>query len=349
MGRKAEFATIHDVARRAGVSVGTVSKAVHGKGRLRSGTRDAVLSAAAALGYQPNALAGSLRGRRSRTVGLLSNDLYGRFALPVLAGIEAALADRHVSVFLCHAADDPDRARQHLAGLASWRVDGLIVTARRIDSAFVATLDLPALPAVFANVHPPARHSARPFPAVLVDERAGMRMATDHLLALGRTRLHHVTGPADFASVRERAAGFDDALAASGHAPPPPLHGAWSEGFGHHAVRILFDGAERAPDGIACGSDQIARGVADALRERGIRVPDDVALTGYDDWPVLAEACRPPLTSVDPCLAGLGAEAGITLLRLIEGEDGDADEPTAAIRQLPCRLVVRRSCGALAP
>src|SRR6266700_5770118 len=125
--------TIHDVARAAGVSVGTVSKALNGYGQLREETRTAVRSAADRLGFRPNDLAQSLLRKRSFTVGLISTDSYGRFSIPVLEGIESALEPARISVFLCSAADDPAREQQHIDSLMAKRVDGIIVTGRRTD------------------------------------------------------------------------------------------------------------------------------------------------------------------------------------------------------------------------
>ena len=328
-------ATIHDVARAAAVSIATVSRAINGKGRMRDVTRARVRRIAGEMGFEPNGLATSLRRRRSFTVGLLSNDVHGRFAMPLLGGVEEALSAARNAVFLCNAADDAERGRLHLQSLVGRRIDGLIVTARRMDSPFAGQLALPDLPVVHANVRPAADGVA-----VLSDDRQGGRLGTAHLLGLGRRRLAHVTGPWGFEAVRERFAGFCEALAAGGLEPVEPLCGTWSEAWGAEAVERLLAAGDR-PDAIVCGSDQIARGVADALRDAGVRVPDDVALVGFDNWRVLAEACRPGLTTVDPCLDALGARAGRLLMRMIEG-----DAPDAMVERVPCKLVVRASCGA---
>ena len=120
--------------------------------------------------------------------------------------------------------------------------------------------------------------------------------------------------------------------------PDRVLSGAWSEAWGHEAVARLA--ASRVPaDAIFCGSDQIARGVVDALRERGVSVPDDVAVVGFDNWEIMAAATRPPLTTIDMNLPTLGRQAGLELLAMIEGG------PPPAPRRLPCSLIVRASCG----
>ena len=120
------------------------------------------------------------------------------------------------------------------------------------------------------------------------------------------------------------------------------LCGDWSEAWGQAAVERLFGDARSAPDGIFCGNDQIARGVVDALRERGVGVPDDVAVVGFDNWLIVAEACRPPLTTIDMNLKQLGREAGHRLIELIAGKTH------AGVQRMPCSLVVRASCGAQA-
>lgn len=333
--------TIRDVALAAGVSVATVSKALNDQGSLRAETRSRVIEAAARLRFRPNALAQSLHRKRSFTVGLLSNDMYGRFTLPILAGVEHALAAHGVSVFLCSAGDDVGQERRHLDSLLGKRVDGLIVTARRIDADFPAEPRDTGLPTLHVNLEARAPGAL----SLLPDDVEGARMGTAHLVALGRRAIAHVTGPGSFRAVHLRIAGYLRALAEAGLPVPGdgPLHGEWSEAWGHAAVARLFAPTEAPPDAIFCGSDQIGRGVADALRERGIRVPRDVALVGFDNWEALAAATRPALTTVDPNLYALGVLAGATLLGMVDGA-----RTTSGVQRSPCSLIVRQSCGGLA-
>ena len=137
--------------------------------------------------------------------------------------------------------------------------------------------------------------------------------AVQHLIAQGRRRIVHVTGPANFRVVRERALAYSEALGAAGsggYASAEIMRGSWTERWGHEAVATLWSGVER-PDGIFCGNDQIARGVVDALRERGVDVPRDVSVVGFDNWEIVAEQTRPPLTTVDMNLKELGRQAGL--------------------------------------
>ena len=330
--------TIREVAVAAGVTVGTVSKALNGNGQLREETRQRVHHAAKRLGFQPNHLAQSLLRGRSFTVGLISTDRYGRFSIPVLEGIENALGSARVSVFLCNGADDPERERAHIEQLLAKRVDGIIVTARRTDPRPALDVGRGGVPVLYAFAQ------VRDCPALclLPDDSGGARLATRHLIAGGRRRLAHITGPRNFQAVRHRCAGFEQALRYSDvpHHPGGVMSGAWSEMWGRDATAALLDRDSKI-DALFCGSDQIARGATDALRDRGVRVPDDIAVVGFDNWEIIAGATRPPLTSVDMNLHELGRQAGLRLLDMVDGK-----EHGSGIVRLPCSLVVRDSCGA---
>jgi LacI family transcriptional regulator len=325
--------TIADVAALAAVSVGTASKALNGRGQLRAETRDRVLSAADQLGFQPNALARGLLAGRSYTVGLITTDSFGRFSIPVMLGVEDALGAGQISVFLCDGRGDPIREQHYMRTLLARRVDGIIVTGRRADPRPPIGTGLP-VPVVYAMAQ-----SADPADCSLApDDVGGGRLAIEHLLATGRSRIGHITGPARFLAARLRAEGASAALADAGLelAGSRVLHGEWSEQWGRQATHILRR-ATPDVDAVFCGSDQIARGVADALRESGRRVPADIALVGFDNWEVMATACRPPLTTVDMNLTQLGRSAAQRLLAAIEGH------PEPGLHLAPCQLVVRES------
>jgi LacI family transcriptional regulator len=329
--------TIHDVAARAGVSIATVSKALNGNGRMMAETRRRVLNAAQELNFRPNALARGLHSKRSFTVGLLTDDVYGRFALPVMAGVSEGLIDHGVSVFLCTVEDNHDLAQSHLDAMMEKQVDGIIVTGKRVDK--LLPVDLQGLPVPVVHVMsegPADQVSFRP------DEAQGAELAVRHLIADGRRRIAHVTGPERFRVARERAATWQKALDEAGFpAPAPgPMFGLWSEAWGHEAVADLWSRPAPQPDAVFCGNDQIARGVIDALRERGVNVPVDVAVVGFDNWEIVANETRPPLSSVDMNLREMGRQAGLTLLAVINGE-----EVAPGIKALPCTLRVRQSSG----
>lgn len=330
--------TIKDVARAAGVSIATASKALNDRGRMTAETRQRIRDVAAALGFMPNAMARALVSQRSFTIGLLTNDTYGRFTLPVAAGLSEALVDRGVSVFLCAFEDEAERAAINLRSMLEKRVDGLVIAGKRVDRGL--PIELPRLPMPVVRVNSLCRDDQIGF---VPDDEGGARMAVDHLIGFGRGRIAHITGPTSFLAVRLRAEGWKRAVEAAGLPPfGEPQSGDWSEAFGFETGRRLLalPAAER-PDGVFCGNDQIARGLIDALTLDGLRVPQDVSVVGFDNWEVLAKATRPPLTTVDWGLNELGRQAGLTLLDLVAGKPV---EP--GVRRLGCRLVVRASCGA---
>ena len=330
--------TLRDVARLAGVSIGTASKAMNAGGRLSAETRAKVLSAAKALDYRPNDLAQSLHRARSMTVGILSTDSFGRFSFPIVEALERRLFDRGIAIFMCNATDDALRERRHIEQLLGKRVDGLIVTARRVDKRAPIVPAARGLPVVYVFSHVDDPDAL----CLVPDDEGGARLAASHLARLGRRRVAHITGPRHFEAVRLRERGWRAALSEAGLPAEDAncLSGRWSEGWGREAVETLFARPRGAPDALFCGSDQIARGAVDGLREKGLSVPGDVAIVGFDNWNVMTDATRPPLTSVDMNLGALGGEAGAALLEMIAGE------PLAGMRRLPCSLVVRASCGA---
>jgi len=332
---EARRATIRDVAAKAGVSIGTASKALNGQGRLRAETRDRVAAAARQLGFSPNILARGLLAGRTYTVGLITTDSFGRFSIPVMLGAEDALGAGEMSVFMCDTRDDQAREQQYLTMLLARHVDGLIVTGRRIEPRPSIGRGL-GTPVVYAMTQSLDTDE----PAILPDDYAGGQMAAQHLLAAGRRRLGHITGPERFLAARKRASGFCDAIAESGSkfSAHDVLYGEWSEAWGRQGASILL---HSNPDvqAIFCGSDQIARGVSDALRMAGRLVPDDIALIGFDNWEPMACGADPPLTSIDMCLEDVGRVAAEHLLSAINGA------PTNGTHTVPCRLVVRGSTG----
>jgi LacI family transcriptional regulator len=332
--------TIRDVARAANVSIGTVSKALNNSGTLKAETRAKVAAVAKELGFRPNDLAQSLHRGQSFAVGLITTDAFGRFSIPIMEGLEECLADQRMSVFMCNSADDPDRERRHIESLLGKRVDGIVVTGRRADRRQPLQISDPNIPLLYVYAQ-----SEEPNSFCLVpDDEGGAVLAIEHLIALGRKRIAHVTGPERFEAVRLRKNGYRKTLKRAGLDRHDDfyLSGTWSEEWGRNAAEALFAVRQSAPDAIFCGNDQIARGVADQLRERGVNVPDDCSIVGFDNWSILAEATRPPLTSIDMNLKELGHEAGRRLLDLIAGK------VLSGVMRLPCSLVVRESCGAKA-
>ncbi len=326
-------ATLSDVARRAGVSIATASKALNDRSDVAVATRQRVLQAADELSFTPNAMAKGLLAGRTGTVGLLTSDLEGRFMIPILMGAEDAFGAGQINVFLCDARGDAIREQHHLRALLSRRVDGIIVVGRQTDPRPSLGQGLP-VPVVYAYApsDDPRDLSLTP------DNYSGGRLAVEHLISCGRTRIALITGDPAYAAAQDRVAGARAGLDAAGlQLVGEPMFSEWTEHWGRAAAAMLL---ERHPDvdAIFCGSDQIARGALDTARDFNRSVPDDLAIIGYDNWEVLATNSRPQLTSIDANLQQLGRQAAQRVFDAIDGVDiGQGNH------HLPVRLVIRGS------
>ena len=336
MGRqRSRSVTLTDVAKLAGVSVATASKALNAREQVAPATRVRVLQAAEQLSFQPNVLARGLISGRSRTIGLLTEELSERFAFPVLRGVENALGNEQMCVLLGDARGDVIRRQHHIRALLSRQVDGFIILgdSNDVQPSLAREIPVPAV-YVYGESDDPAELS------VLADDQGGGQLATEHLIALGRRRIAHITGPQTYRAARDRVAGLQSVLSNAGLSlvGGGVHYGEWSQRWGRHAAVMVMN-ASPDIDAVFCGNDQIATGVVETLLDLGRRVPEDVAVVGYDNWEVLAAECRPPLTTIDLNLEQLGATAAEYLFAALDGR-----QTSGVIRQ-PCRLVVRDSTG----
>lgn len=324
--------TLSEVAHRAGVSLTTASKAVNGQGRISAQTRARVLRAARELSYTPNRIARGLSSGRSGSVGLVVVDsLAHRFVLPILLGAEEALGEIDLSMIVGDARGDEARLRAIVDRFRERKVDGVLVVGD--NNAVTPRVDLPGLPVTYVYGETGAGGVAH-----VPDDRAGAEAVAGHVVGTGRDRLAVVTGPRTGRAVRERDGGTRAVLERHGLAlAAPVVHTAWSQRAGRLAARRLL--AEHPGlQAIVCGSDQLAAGAVEAVREHGRRVPDDVAVTGYDNWAVFALETDPPLTTVDMNLEVLGAAAVRDLFGMIDGRPVGS-----GVRLHGCSLVVRES------
>jgi LacI family transcriptional regulator len=305
---------IGDVARAAGVSVATVSKALNDRPDVGARTRERVRAIADELGFEPDARARLLSTGRSFSVGLLTTDVYGRFSLPLLLGAEDALGSDDLAVIFSDTRGDPRREARQLRILMARHVDGIIVNGRRIEQRPPLT-GSPGVPVVYALTGSTDPGDC----SVLADETGGTDLALAHLLQDGRRRIAHITGPRRHTSAIVRAEAARAHLRAHGLSVRGRVRfGAWSEAWGRQATADLLRSAPDI-DAVFCGNDQIARGVLDILRELGRQVPGDVAVIGFDNWSVMTEDARPALTSVDLDLEGIGRVAAGHLITSVEG------------------------------
>ncbi|HEY6058038.1 MAG TPA: LacI family DNA-binding transcriptional regulator [Candidatus Limnocylindrales bacterium] len=335
--------TIRDVARRAGVSTATVSRAISGAVRVRPGTRDRVLDAVQLLGYRPSGVARSLKLRSTRTLGLLVTDIENPYFPEIVRAIEDAALERELGVLLCNGAEDPDREETYLELLVERRVDGIIIASSGLEERHRELLARRAVPVVLVN----CTASGLALPAVLSDNRAGGRLAVEHLAALGHRRIAHVSASPRNAAAAERLDGIRAGLEEAGlQADGIPV--VQGDGRVSGGERAVGDVLALMPDltAIVCYNDLTAIGVVRALRERGRRVPGDVSVVGFDDI-ALAEWVDPPLTTIAQQTETMGRWA---VDRLVEsfgrggraaGASGD-DRPPGTVL-LPVSLCVRAS------
>ncbi|MBT0993786.1 LacI family transcriptional regulator [Cellulomonas sp. DKR-3] len=327
-------ATLDEVARRAGVSRSVASRAMNNVRNVSAAKREAVALAARELGYVPNSTARALATKRVGSVVLaVSHDDPAMFGDPffsqVLAGVAAALDRSELDLTLLLASSERGQARLERL-LRSRGSDGVMLMALRRDdplNRIVAATDLPVV------------LGGRPFEGdarwyVDVDNLGGGRLAAEHLLASGRRRLATITGPLDLQASVARSRGFADALAARGLPADQVEEADFTYDGGYRAMTRLL-AAHPDTDGVFAASDNMASGALRALRAAGRRVPEDVAVVGFDDLDV-ARHTEPELTTVGQPIRGLGREMATMLARLIEG-----DTPTPII--LPTHLVVRGS------
>lgn len=329
-------ATIRDVARLAGVSVATVSRALNGASNVLPDTRERILRAARELRFVPSGAARSLITRRTDTIGALLPDLHGEYFSELIRGIDQAARARGLHLLVSSSHGDASEAAAALRAM-NGRVDGLIVMSPHADQDFLA-LNLPeTLAAVLV-------HSATELPGrarFQVDNHGGALAMTRHLAAAGRRRVAHIAGPAGNHEAAERLRGYHAALK-PGQAGLV-AEGDFSEASGWSAARRLLQARPR-PDAIFAANDMMAIGCLAALAEAGLRVPEDVAVAGFDDVPI-ARYVAPALTTVRVPIATLGASALDAVAKAVEHPGADAGSTTV----LPVELVVRRSCGAGPP
>ncbi|WP_328936994.1 LacI family DNA-binding transcriptional regulator [Streptomyces tauricus] len=326
--------TMADVARLAGVSHQTVSRVLGDHPNVRDETRAKVLHAIEEMGYRRNPSARALVTRRTRTLGVVASDttLYGP-ASTLFALEEAARAEGYLVSTVSLRKLTVEKLAEALDHLSEGGVEGVVAIApQRSAVEALAGLRHP-FPVVTVGSGPGVG-----IPSVNVDQHLGARLATRHLLAAGHRTVWHLAGPEDWQEAADRAAGWRTTLEAAGVEPPLILRGDWSPLSGYRAGQELAGWLGRGLTAVFVANDQMALGVLRALREAGVRTPQDVAVAGFDDIPE-SEFFAPPLTTVRQDFAAVGKRSIALLLDLIEGRE-PSGVPRIAIEP---QLVVRAS------
>ncbi|MGZ4415093.1 MAG: LacI family DNA-binding transcriptional regulator [Gaiellaceae bacterium] len=340
-----EKSTIYEVAKRAGVSIASVSRTLHGQGGISEATRERIREAMRELHYVPSGAARGLAGTRLGVIGLIFPDLddpsveSGHETLlysdEVIRGAErAARAEGHAILI---AATHSSSGRE-LALSVAGKVDALVVMARSVRESDVRLLASRVPTVLLAGGR---RLSGIDY--VGVDNYGGAYAATAHLVEHGYRDIAFVAGPKNSPDARERFAGFRDALAAADLSAPerPEVHGDFTEHSGGVAMTELLRLRRRLPRAVVVGNDQMAVGARALLAELGLSVPGDVALSGFDDIQ-LARHIAPSLTTVRQPMRELGEACVRLLLRRLD--DAAAERQ---VIEFPTRLVIRQSCGCL--
>lgn len=323
--------SIKDIAKAAGVSHSTVSRALADSPLIAARTRARIHRIAQKRGYAPNAIARSLVTRQTRAIGVVVTSIADPFIADVVRGIERVALEQGYRVFLGTSHDVPSREVSLVKALREWNVDGVIVASSRMGGQYQPLLEALGAPIVLIN-HQSATggHSIH---SVAVDDVLGGELATQHLIERGHRAIAYLGGPADRLSNRERFKGYRRALAQA----KIPFNAALTlPGNGHiesgEPVTQLLD---LKPTAIFCYNDMTALGTLHALRKCGMTVPRDVSLVGYDDI-ALAAYTNPPLTTVRQPKDELGSQAMHMLLNLLN------DAPVVNVK-LSVELVVRES------
>jgi LacI family transcriptional regulator len=328
-------ARLHDVARRAGVSPSTASRALNGVGELAPETRAAVVRAAAELSYRPSPQARSLRTRRSMTIGLVVPTISHAFYGAVTHGVQAVLDEHDYRLVLVDSTEDPLSVRRALETLLDQRVDGLLVSTAPIAAADFNEL-LGSTPCVFVDELAPGSGVGN----IALENARGVTLLVDHLAEHGHRRIAYMGGPLDRTSGRERLQGFLDAMERRDLPVEQALvrEGRWTIASGFEEGMALMSVPDQ-PTALITASGELALGALAATRRRRIAIPDQLALVCFDDL-YFAPLLQPSLTAVAYDARAMGTEAARLLLAAME--DGD---PRSSELRIAVSLVRRRSCG----
>jgi len=330
--------TIFDVAKRAGVSIGTVSRVLNNRDRVHPKTREKILKAIAELDYQANALARGLANNQTDTLGLVIPQVNDPFFFQIVRGVEDAATSAGYRLLI---ASQPRHSNEHryLQLFRRNYVDAMVLVAIDVVNREVQQVLDRGVPVIMIQ-----QDVGKNIPTFLVDNYSGARLLTQHLAEHGYKRLAYITGTDHTPDSRERLRGMRDVLAEHDLALPNTYiaEGDFFPGSGYQAALRLLEN-EVLPEAIFAANDQMAVDAMRALQERGYRVPEDIAVVGFDDVP-MASYVSPSLTTVHQPVYELGHQAAQMALSMLK--TNNPSQRRAAPRVLlPPSLMIRRSCG----
>jgi len=331
------LATIHDVAKRAGVSPVTVSRVINNAGNVSAATREKVELAIEELGYVPSVMARSLRSKRTHTLALMVSDITNPFWTTVARGVEDTAQSRDYSVFLYNTDENPVKQQRYLDVVVAQRADGVIIAPYDSDAQNLAQLRQRNIPTVIID----RRIEGWDVDSVCGDSLSGAKALVQHLISLGHERIAMLSGPANTSTAEDRVAGYCMALAEAGIPLDTRLikRGEYRTLSGEKLTQRVLD-EELNPTAIFAANNAIALGVIDAVEKRGLRIPQDIALVCFDDLPNVS-CLFPFLTVVVQPAYDMGVNAAQLLLSRLDSEG--SLQPRHIV--LPTRLIVRHSCG----
>lgn len=332
--------SIKDIAKEAGVSHSTVSRALSDSPLVKAETKTHIQQLAQEMGYTPDAIARSLVTQQTRTVGVVVTTITDPFVAEVVQGVEDAAHENDYSVILASSAAEPERELAAVEMLRAKRVDGLIVTSSRVGALYLEHLERIGVPVVLVNNH--NRQSGRYTFSVSVDNQHGGHLATAHLIERGHCRIGYVSGPANHSDDAERLAGYRQALEEAGFpfdaALVVPCNGRLDGG--EQALHKLREMSE-PPSAVFCYNDMTAIGLLSAARRAGLSLPDGLAVVGFDDIPLAAHVC-PALTTLAQPQRDMGRQAMNMALALMTADDSTALFSDVVVKG---KLIVRESSG----
>ena len=328
--------TIMDVARMAGVSTATVSRVINNLQNVSEGTVRRVNDAVASLHYTPNAAAQDLAKKTTHSIGLLVPEISGMFIQPLLSGIETGASNSGYDLIV-QTTQNPLIKDKQRRKLAEHNTDGLLVFAGSLDTEELARLSRKNFPVVLLFQTPP---KGIKLPSVAIENVIGTRQLMDHLIEVHhRRRIIFLHGPERHEDSRLREKGYCESLQAHNISLDANLfsQGSFNHRMAHHSMNQIIQSGTSF-DAVFAGDDDAAMGVLLALREAGLRVPEDVSVVGFDDQS-FSSTLVPPLTTVRASIQEVGQQAVQMLLRAMNGEDVNS------FAILPTELILRQSCG----